>query len=180
MNPNTPPKLSFACPVKWDGMSGTERWKYCAQCGHHVANLSLLTPAERKALLERAREERICGTYYLRLSGEMVTPEAPLTPNERGRIRQFGAAALSAAALTLATGCVAPAKKATAQNASLPVATVPAQPPLPVPPEDLMQMVGVLIPFEVEPDACEKGDSENQGDRTQEISIRSERGGAGQ
>ena len=90
-------------------MTGSERWKYCTQCGHHVTNLSLLSAAERAALLERAKTERICGTYYLRLSGEMVTPEAPLTSCERKGMKQVGVAVLSAAAMVIAAGCVSTA-----------------------------------------------------------------------
>lgn len=93
--------------MPWAKMTGTERWKYCAQCGHHVTNLSLLSTAERAALLERAKTERICGSYFLRLSGEMVTPAAPLSDRERLGVRQLGVAVLSAAAMALASGCVA-------------------------------------------------------------------------
>src|SRR3954470_14511740 len=100
-----PPKLSYACPLPWTSMRGAERLKYCAQCGHHVSNLSLLSAAERAALLARARTEQVCGSYLVRLSGEMVTPEAPLSAAEKFGVKQFGVAALSAAALAIAAGC---------------------------------------------------------------------------
>ena len=90
----------------WTTMTDTERWKYCTQCGHHVTNLSLLSAAERTALLERAIKERICGTYFLRMSGEMVTPETPLSHCERSGVKQLGVAGFSAAALAIAPGCV--------------------------------------------------------------------------
>jgi len=90
-------------------MSGTERSKFCSQCGHHVRNLSLMSAVERAEILRRLKTERVCGSYLMRLSVEMVTPAAPLTRSEWSRVRQFGAAALSAGALALATGCVAPA-----------------------------------------------------------------------
>ena len=89
-------------------MTGTEQSKFCSQCGHHVRNLSLMSAAERAELLQRAKTERICGTYLVRLSGEMVTPAAPLSRSEWSRVRQFGVATLSAGALALAAGCVAP------------------------------------------------------------------------
>src|SRR3954470_6392979 len=103
-----PPKLSYACPLPWTSMGGAERLKYCAQCGHHVANLSLLSSAERSALLARARTEQVCGSYLVRLSGEMVTPEAPLSPAAQLGVKQFGVATLSAAALAIAAGCMSP------------------------------------------------------------------------
>ena len=89
-------------------MGGAERSKYCAQCGHHVANLSLLSATERSALLARARTEQVCGSYLVRLSGEMVTPEAPLSHAAQLGVKQFGVAALSAAALAIAAGCMSP------------------------------------------------------------------------
>jgi hypothetical protein len=105
------PQLAFACPIRWDELSGDEREKSCARCGHRVTNLSALAQAEREALLARVGQERVCVSFYRRLSGEYVTPESPLTPDERSRIRQLGVAALSAGALALAAGCVAsPAK----------------------------------------------------------------------
>ena len=105
---DNPPKLSYACPLPWQQMTGDERRRFCSQCGHHVHNLSLLGRAEREALLARAGQERVCGTYYLRLSGGMVTPDRPLSERERRNLKQLGAAALSAGALALAAGCVTP------------------------------------------------------------------------
>lgn len=99
------PILSFACPIRWDALEGDEREKFCGKCGHRVTNLSAMSTAEREALLARASEERVCVSFYRRLSGEYVTPEAPLTSEERSKIRQLGVAALSAGALALAAGC---------------------------------------------------------------------------
>lgn len=47
----------------------------------------------------------------MRLSGELVTPERPLSEREGNRIAQFGVATLSAAALAIASGCVTPKAK---------------------------------------------------------------------
>jgi len=109
---NTPPKLSFACPLPWDSMTGDERTRFCSKCHHQIPNLSLVSLQERQRLLEQAKTRQVCGTYYVRLSGELVTPEKPLTEREGKRIKQYGVAALSAAALAVASGCVAPAKQA--------------------------------------------------------------------
>jgi len=103
---NTPPKLSFACPLPWASMSGDERSKFCSKCAHQIPNLSLLSFSERQALLEKAKSQQICGTYYVRLTGELVTPSSPLSQRESKNIRQYGVAALSAAALLVASRCV--------------------------------------------------------------------------
>ncbi len=103
---NTPPKIAFACPMLWEKMQGNDTTRFCQSCGHHVYNLSALNDHQRAELIARARTEKICGTYQLRLNGELVTPEKPLTPRERLNLKQVGLAALSAGALALATGCM--------------------------------------------------------------------------
>jgi hypothetical protein len=104
----TAPKLSFACNAPWESMSGDERTKFCATCRRSIPNLSLMSAADRAALGEELKTERVCGSFSMRLTGEMVTPERPLTVPEKNRVRQFGVAALSASALAMATGCMAP------------------------------------------------------------------------
>jgi len=100
-------------------MNGSERQKFCDRCGHHVANLSLLSAEERAALLARARDQSVCGSYFVRLSGELVTPERPLSFAESRSLRQFGIATLSAAALAVASGCVSQPQNKTANEADL-------------------------------------------------------------
>lgn len=107
-------------------MSGDERTRFCDVCGRHVHNLSALT-ADERATLRRNSEGRLCGTYQRRLDGTYVTPEKPLTEQERVKMRQVGAIALSAAALTLLAGCVTqadviPPAPTTTSDASVPPA----------------------------------------------------------
>jgi hypothetical protein len=103
---STFPKLSYACPIPWSGLRGDEKARFCEQCGRTITNLSELSEEERIAHLSGDRDEELCVTYYRRASGEFVTPESPLTSEERSKIRQIGAAMLSAGALALAAGCV--------------------------------------------------------------------------
>ncbi|HEX2855136.1 MAG TPA: hypothetical protein VHO24_18015 [Opitutaceae bacterium] len=107
------PKLSYVCPIPWSTLTGDERRKFCEKCGLHVANLSEMGTAAREELLKRAETESVCVSFYRRLSGEYVTPDAPLTRDERSKIKPYGIAALSAAALAVAAGCasVSPSHK---------------------------------------------------------------------
>jgi hypothetical protein len=100
---STFPQLSFACPIPWNEMRGDERARFCSKCSRTVVNLSLLTEAERVALLAEAQRTPggLCVAYYRRLSGEFVDADAPLTPTESRRAVQFGVTALSAAALAM-------------------------------------------------------------------------------
>ena len=114
---NAFPKLSYVCPIPWADLRGDECERFCEKCGHSVTNLSALSADARAALLLKIGKERLCVSYYQRLSGEYVTPEAPLTTEERSKIRQLGLAALSAGALALAAGCTS--------------TSTPAKPPAP-------------------------------------------------
>ena len=98
------PRLSYVCPIDWNNMRGDERERFCAKCQRTVTNLSLLTEAQREALLaqERANPGSVCVAYYQRLSGEFVTPEKPLTRSEGRRVVQIGGTVAMAAGLTLA------------------------------------------------------------------------------
>ena len=100
------PKLSYVCPIPWAELRGNDRARYCEKCGLNVTDLSRLDADARAAFLARADTERLCVSFYRRLNGEYVTPENPLTSDERPKIRQLGVAALSASALALAAGCV--------------------------------------------------------------------------
>ncbi len=138
-------------------MSGNERSRFCEQCGHHVRNLSLMSAVERAELKQRAQTERICGTYYVRLSGEMVTPDAPLTRSEWSRVKQFGVAALSAGAMALAAGCVStPAKQTSVSPSALQAVVEQSSAPADEPPaavaekksekeEEVIQLTGFIV-----------------------------------
>ncbi|MEY2878898.1 MAG: hypothetical protein RLZZ15_1278 [Verrucomicrobiota bacterium] len=95
-------------------MSGDEKSRYCSRCSRQVVNLSELTATERAALLASAKPGELCVSYYRRLSGEFVSAETPLAPDERRSVVQFGAAALAvgAAAVAVVTFATADATRA--------------------------------------------------------------------
>jgi hypothetical protein len=96
------PHLSYVCPIKWAEMRGDEHERFCAKCSRTVVNLSLLTEAERVALLKNSRPEDLCVAYYRRRSGEHVTAERPLLRKEARRIVQCSAAAIALGATATA------------------------------------------------------------------------------
>ena len=139
------PQLSYVCPIRWDELRGDERERFCERCGHRVSNLSAMDAAGRAALLAKLGRERVCASFYIRLSGEYVSPERPLTSEERSKIRQLGVAALSAGALALAAGCVSPSEQAKLKPS--PEATPQAADAAPAADEDVLvlQAFGILV-----------------------------------
>ncbi len=125
-------------------MKGADTSRYCEACGHTIHNLSALTPEQRAAILKRAKTETICGSYFVRLSGELVTPESALSLREVRGIRQVGIAALSASALALAAGCVShPPEKKTEPSPQAPEHRGAAAKPEEK--EEIIQLVGFII-----------------------------------
>jgi hypothetical protein len=96
------PKISYVCPIPWSEMHGDESERFCSKCSRTVVNVSLLTEAQRVALLQSVPPEQLCIAYYRRLSGEFVSAENPLSGSEARRIVQYGVAALSLGALAAA------------------------------------------------------------------------------
>jgi hypothetical protein len=125
-------------------MSGDERTKYCATCRRSIPNLSLMSAADRAALGEKLKTERVCGSFYMRLTGEMVTLERPLTMREKNRVRQFGVAALSASALAMATGCMAPHATTAQANPATASISVPSGSTCPGDEEEIVLFVGMF------------------------------------
>ena len=98
-------------------MSGDDRRRFCAQCQHHVHNLSALTERQIQKLL--ATEQRVCGRLTRDTFGRLITqPERGLRTWLQRKTSTFKLALSSAlAALTAAP----------AQSAEPPPKSAPAQ-----------------------------------------------------
>jgi len=57
-------------------MKGDERARFCGQCRKHVFNFSAMTSAEVEALVQQ-KEGRLCGRYFQRADGRMLTADCP-------------------------------------------------------------------------------------------------------
>ena len=99
-------RIASPCSVSWEGMTGDERTRHCAECNHNVYNLSAMTRAEAERFLENA-EGRVCLRLYRRADGSVLTRDCPVgAQSERKRIyRRVSRAA--ATGLALISGVVA-------------------------------------------------------------------------
>ena len=89
MNTRTPPlspdptafvrgiRIASPCPARWEDMTGDDRARVCASCSKHVYNLSALTAGEVAALV-REKEGCLCGRFYQRTDGTMLTADCPV------------------------------------------------------------------------------------------------------
>jgi hypothetical protein len=58
-------------------MQGDERMRFCRHCAKNVYNFSAMTAAEA-ALLIREKEGKLCGRFYQRADGTMLTADCPV------------------------------------------------------------------------------------------------------
>lgn len=96
-------------------MSGDERARFCAQCSKRVYNFSVMTGAEVTALVQET-EGKLCGRFYRRSDGTMLTADCPigLTARASRRMKSLVFAALLAVAGGL--GATAYAKSVAARR----------------------------------------------------------------
>jgi len=92
--------------MQWSELRGDVRERFCEKCQRTVVNLSVLTPAQRGAILARARTERVCVAYRQYLTDGRDEPAAPTVRgavNTGTLVKIGGTAALLAAVAALGT-----------------------------------------------------------------------------
>jgi hypothetical protein len=70
-------RVATPCPASWDEMHGDERMRFCDSCNLHVYNISAMSRREAEALISRT-EGRICGRFYRRADGTILTKDCPV------------------------------------------------------------------------------------------------------
>jgi hypothetical protein len=70
-------KIASPCHARWEDMSGDERSRFCGQCEKHVYNFSAMN-AEEVADLIRSKEGKLCGRFYRRRDGTILTANCPV------------------------------------------------------------------------------------------------------
>jgi hypothetical protein len=58
-------------------MTGNDRSRFCGQCQKNVYNFSAMTRAEVEALI-REKDGRLCGRFYRRPDGRILTADCPV------------------------------------------------------------------------------------------------------
>jgi len=71
MKPEIPPVITDPCPLKWDGMKGDDKRRFCEHCQLHVHNLSRMNARERRAVL--SSKGHVCVTYAMDENGALIT-----------------------------------------------------------------------------------------------------------
>jgi hypothetical protein len=98
-------QIASPCRARWQDMDGDDRARFCGQCRKHVYNFSAMTRAEVENLI-REKEGKLCGRFYRRADGRMLTADCPTQARQRrNRLAKLGSA-LAAFLLSLTGGCM--------------------------------------------------------------------------
>jgi hypothetical protein len=74
-------KIASPCPVKWEDMHAVgdgERVRHCDECNLNVYNLSAMTAEDAEGLLVANEGRRLCGAFYRREDGTVLTRDCPV------------------------------------------------------------------------------------------------------
>jgi hypothetical protein len=97
--------VASPCTANWDEMIGDDHARFCGQCEKNVYNLSALT-AEAAMNLIREKEGKLCGRYFQRADGTILTADCPVGLHHRvRRKRRLAVLAASFAGLLSFSGC---------------------------------------------------------------------------
>ena len=97
-------KIASPCRARWEDMGGDDRARFCGQCQKHVYNFSAMTRGEVENLI-REKEGRLCGRFYRRADGRVLTADCPSeSRGRRNRLARLGSAVL-AFLFFLLSGC---------------------------------------------------------------------------
>lgn len=77
-------KVAAPCSADWNTMKGDEFSRFCEHCSKNVYNLSALT-AEAAIDLIREKEGNLCGRFFRRTDGTMLTADCPIGVHHRVR-----------------------------------------------------------------------------------------------
>ncbi len=98
-------RVAAPCTADWNQMVGDDTVRFCAECTKNVYNLSSLTSDQAAALI-REKEGNLCGRFFRRADGTILTADCPIGVHQRtGRRRWLATVAASLAGLLGFTAC---------------------------------------------------------------------------
>jgi hypothetical protein len=108
-------RVASPCSADWEQMVGDDRVRFCSHCNLNVFNFSEMTTVEVETLVGTT-QGRLCGRFYRRADGTMLTQDCPIG----FRARFTKASRVAGASLSAAMGLsFAAAQPSQATNSSL-------------------------------------------------------------
>ena len=132
--------VASPCTASWDEMAGDDRVRFCDHCSKNVYNLSALTAVAAIDLI-REREGDLCGRFFRRSDGTVLTADCPVGLHHRiNRKKKWSTLVASIAGIFCLTG---------AANTSKPIGSSTSNPPTKVEIAEPAQLLKPLIMHEM-------------------------------
>jgi hypothetical protein len=98
-------QVASPCTADWNEMKGDDFVRFCGECSKNVYNLSALT-ADAAINLVREHEGNLCGRFFRRADGTVLTGDCPVGVHHRiRRKRKLAVLATSLFSLFGFSGC---------------------------------------------------------------------------
>ncbi len=108
-------EVAAPCSADWNDMTGDDRVRFCGDCKLNVYNLSAMTEDQIVGLI-RETEGRLCGRFYRRPDGTILTQDCPKGIRAIVRRRLVGVGCRVGAAVVCLTGLVGGAQLLTSDG----------------------------------------------------------------
>jgi hypothetical protein len=86
-------KIASPCRARWEDMEGTHQSRFCGQCQKNVYNFASMSAEDARTLLQ-SHEGRVCGRFYRRSDGTLLTADCPIGLHRRVRKVAYAAVLL--------------------------------------------------------------------------------------
>lgn len=110
-------KIAAPCNARWDDMAGTEQVRFCLNCQKNVYSFTSMSADEARALIMQ-KEGRVCGRFYQRTDGRLMTQNCPIGVHRRARKAAYAALLLLFSGITAFAVGDAQTRRATVVNRS--------------------------------------------------------------
>ncbi len=108
-------EVAAPCSAEWNDMTGDDRVRFCGDCKLNVYNLSAMNEDQIVGLI-RETEGRLCGRFYRRPDGTILTQDCPKGFRTIVRRRLVGVGCKVGAAALFLTGLVGGAQLLTSDR----------------------------------------------------------------
>ncbi len=124
--------IETPCGQDWQSMKPGDQKRFCGECKKHVHDLSAMSRAEARDVLESRPTEGLCVRYLYDAHGDIVFRDAPIPASFLSRAKRLAAAAalpMSLAACSGAMGETPPPPMPMMGAVACPMPEIPPQPP---------------------------------------------------
>ncbi len=126
--------IETPCGQDWQSMKPGDRKRFCGECKKHVHDLSSMSRAEAREVLQSRPTEGLCVRYLYDAHGDVVFRDAPIPASFLSRAKRIAAAAALPMSLAACSGSMGETPPPPMPMMGSIACPMPEPPPQPEPP----------------------------------------------